>query len=76
MTIGSFNLFEVGTKIDSSEIGNMNHFEPRSKEYCLSISSLNLKGVVEQDCIIKDKSTIGATVKLPSSKQQNKKHYF
>jgi len=30
MNIGSFNLFEVGTKIDSSDIGNMNQFEPRS----------------------------------------------
>lgn len=40
MNIGSFNLFEVGTKIDSSDIGNMNQFEPRSTIFYRACFSL------------------------------------
>ncbi|KAL4505104.1 hypothetical protein ABPG73_021951 [Tetrahymena malaccensis] len=63
MFIGSYNLFEVGSKVDTSDIGNMNHFEPRSS--------------VEQDCQIKDKCTIGACVKLPQGTIiEDKKIYY
>ena len=51
MVIGSYNIFEVGSKIDSSNIGDINTFEVRS---CL-----------EANCELKNNCTIGSTAKLP-----------
>ncbi|EGR34330.1 hypothetical protein IMG5_016210 [Ichthyophthirius multifiliis] len=53
MIIGSYNMFEVGSKIDTCDIGDFNTFEARC--------------IVEQGCIIKNKCSIGSTIKIPQN---------
>ncbi|KRW99741.1 Trimeric LpxA-like protein [Pseudocohnilembus persalinus] len=57
MYIGNYNLFEVDSKINSSNIGDFNQFEPRC--------------ILERNCEIKNGCTIGATVQIPSNSKFN-----
>ena len=50
MIIGDFNMFEVGTSIESSDVGNCNIFKHRSS--------------VEMNCKIKDNCVIGTGVRI------------
>ena len=51
--IGSYNVFEIDSKIYSPQIGDNNQFQPKS--------------VIEQDVRVGNNCNIGACVKIPSS---------
>ena len=35
MIIGSYNIFEVSSRIENSDIGNFNHFEHKSTKFII-----------------------------------------
>lgn len=53
MRIGSFNVFEVGAFIESTEIGDNNTFQQKVE--------------IQSGCEIRNNCTIGAGVRIPSS---------